>query len=93
MTEQNHGKIKIKIADVMKEKQISKTKLTYLAFLQLRQLNNLINEKAARVDFDVLARICNALDCKIEDILEYVPADPEGQEEDNNSKKQESQES
>lgn len=90
MTDQDHGKIKIKIADVMKEKQISKTKLSYLAFLQLRQLNNLINEKAARVDFDVLARICNALDCKIEDILEYVPADPEGQEEDNNSKKQES---
>ena len=90
MTDQDHGKIKIKIADVMKEKQLSKTKLTYLAFLQLRQLNNLINEKAARVDFDVLARICNALDCKIEDILEYVPADPEGQEEDNNSKKQES---
>ena len=90
MTDQDHGKIKIKIADVMKEKQISKTKLTYLAFLQLRQLNNLINEKAARVDFDVLARICNALDCKIEDILEYVPADPEGQEEDNNSNKQES---
>lgn len=90
MTDQDHGKIKIKIADVMKEKQISKTKLSYLAFLQLRQLNNFINEKAARVDFDVLARICNALDCRIEDILEYVPADPEGQEEQNNSKKQES---
>ena len=90
MTDQDHGKIKIKIADVMKEKQISKTKLSYLAFLQLRQLNNLVNEKAARVDFDVLARICNALDCKIEDILEYVPADPEGQEEDNNSENQES---
>ena len=73
MTDQDHGKIKIKIADVMKEKQISKTKLSYLAFLQLRQLNNLINEKAARVDFDVLARICNALDCRIEDIVEIVP--------------------
>lgn len=77
MTDQDHGKIKIKIADVMKEKQISKTKLSYLAFLQLRQLNNLINEKAARVDFDVLARICNALDCRIDDIFEYVPKDPE----------------
>lgn len=87
MTDQDHGKIKIKIADVMKEKQISKTKLSYLAFLQLRQLNNLINEKAARVDFDVLARICHALDCKIEDILEYVPTD---QAEDNNSENQES---
>lgn len=87
MTEQNHGKIKIKIADVMKEKQISKTKLSYLAFLQLRQLNNLVNEKATRVDFDVLARICHALDCKIEDILEYVPTD---QAEDNNSENQES---
>lgn len=87
MTDQDHGKIKIKIADVMKEKQISKTKLSYLAFLQLRRLNNLINEKAARVDFDVLARICHALDCRIEDILEYVPAD---QEEDNNSENQES---
>lgn len=86
MTDQDHGKIKIKIADVMKEKQISKTKLSYLAFLQLRQLNNLINEKAARVDFDVLARLCYALDCKIEDILEYVPADPE----EDNSKNQES---
>jgi len=86
MTDQDHGKIKIKIADVMKEKQISKTKLSYLAFLQLRQVNNLINEKAARVDFDVLARICNALDCRIEDILEYVPADPE----EDNSKNQES---
>jgi len=90
MTDQDHGKIKIKIADVMKEKQISKTKLSYLAFLQLRQLNNLINEKAARVDFDVLARICHALDCRIEDILEYIPADQEEQEENNNSEIDES---
>ena len=90
MTDQDNGKIKIKIADVMKEKQISKTKLSYLAFLQLRQLNNLINEKAARVDFDVLARICHALDCRIEDILEYIPADQEEQEENNNSEIDES---
>lgn len=90
MTDQDHGKIKIKIADVMKEKQISKTKLSYLAFLQLRKLNNLVNEKAARVDFDVLARICNALDCRIEDILEYIPADQEEQEENNNSEIDES---
>lgn len=86
----DHGKIKIKINEMLEKRGISKTQLTYLAFIQRGQLKKLMDGEAARVDFDVLARICNALDCKIEDILEYVPADPEGQEEDNNSKKQES---
>lgn len=86
----DHGRIKIKIGEVLKERNMSKTQLTYLAFVQRGQLKKLMDGEAARVDFDVLARICNALDCRIEDILEYVPADREGQEEQNNSKKQES---
>lgn len=83
----DHGRIKIKIGEVLKDRKISKTQLTYLAFVQRGQLKKLMDGEAARVDFDVLARICHALDCRIEDILEYVPADPEGQ---NNSKNQES---
>lgn len=82
----DHGRIKIKIGEVLKERNMSKTQLTYLAFVQRGQLKKLMDGEAARVDFDVLARICNALDCKIEDILEYVPADPE----EDNSKNQES---
>ncbi len=83
----DHGKIKIKINEMLEKRGISKTQLTYLAFIQRGQLKKLMDGEAARVDFDVLARICHALDCKIEDILEYVPTD---QAEDNNSKKQES---
>lgn len=71
----DHGHIKIKIDEVLKDRKISKTQLTYLAFVQRGQLKKLMDGEAARVDFDVLARICNALDCRIEDILEYVPAD------------------
>lgn len=85
----DHGWIKIKINEVLVKRGISKTQLTYLAFIQRGQLKKLMDGESARVDFDVLARICHALDCRIEDILEYVPADPEGQEEDN-SKNQES---
>ena len=73
----DHGWIKIKINEVLVERGISKTQLTYLAFVQRGQLKRLMDGEAARVDFDVLARICHALDCKIEDILEYVPKDPE----------------
>lgn len=73
----DHGWIKIKINEVLVKRGISKTQLTYLAFVQRGQLKRLMDGEAARVDFDVLARICHALDCKIEDILEYVPKDPE----------------
>ena len=81
----DHGRIKIKINEMLEKRGLSKTQLTYLAFVQRGQLKKLMDGEAARVDFDVLARICHALDCKIEDILEYVPADSE-----DNSKNQES---
>lgn len=81
----DHGRIKIKIDEVLKDRKISKTQLTYLAFIQRGQLKKLMDGEAARVDFDVLARICHALDCRIEDILEYVPED---QEEDNSENRE-----
>lgn len=68
-----HGYIHIKIDAIMQDRDLSRTKLSQLAFLQRKQLNKLINGEAARVDFDVLARLCAALECRIEDILEYIP--------------------
>lgn len=69
----NEGHIRVKILEVMQERGLSRTRLGQLACLQRRQLNKLLDGSAIRVDFNVLARICNALDCKVEDILEYVP--------------------
>ncbi|MBQ6702699.1 MAG: helix-turn-helix transcriptional regulator [Clostridia bacterium] len=43
------------------------------AELERTQLNNFCKNKVTRLDTDVLARICCALGCKIEDILEYIP--------------------
>lgn len=68
-----YGQIKIKIAEIMEQKGLSKTRLAHLALLDRKQLNKLLDGTAARIDFAVLARICHALQCKIEDILEYVP--------------------
>ena len=70
-----HGKIIIKLDKLIKEKNISKNKVSHKAEMQRTQLNNYCNNKTTRLDTDVLARLCNALDCKIEDILEYVPDD------------------
>ena len=70
-----HGKIVIKLDEVIKSKNISKNKVSHKAEMQRTQLNNYCNNKTTRIDTDVLARLCNALDCKVEDILEYVPED------------------
>jgi len=68
-----YGMIKIKLDELIKEKGISKNKLSHKAEMQRTQINNFCNNKITRLDTDVLARLCSALDCRIEDILEYVP--------------------
>ena len=36
----------------------------------------LYNEKAGRIDFKTLDKLCSALGCQPSDILEYVPDAP-----------------
>jgi len=69
----NHGYIRIKLAEVLEEKQMSRTKCCQRAEMQLPQLNRYYFNKVTLLDIDVLARLCNALDCRIEDLLEFVP--------------------
>lgn len=65
------GKIQISLANIIKQKKISKNFLAEKANLQRTQLNAYCNNKIKRPDFDVLSRICYALECDISDILKY----------------------
>ena len=69
-----YGKIKIKLDEMLKSRGMSKNKLSHKAEMQRTQINNYCKNEITRLDTDVLARICTALDCKIEDILEFVPS-------------------
>ena len=68
----NYGKIIIKINEILSKRGLSKNKLCHLAEMERTQLNNYCNSKITRLDTDVLARLCNALNCEIGDILEYA---------------------
>ena len=73
MMEHDFGYIKIKVNELIEEKGISKNKLTHRAEMQRTQLNQYCNGEITRLDTAVLARLCAALDCKIEDIVEVLP--------------------
>ena len=70
-----YGKIKIKLDELIKKEGISKNKLSHKAEMQRSQINNYCNNRIARLDIDVLARICTVFNCRIEDLLEFVPND------------------
>ncbi len=73
----SYGTIRIKLDSLLEKSGMSKSKLSHRAEMERTQINNYYNNKITRLDIDVLARLCTALDCKIEDLLEFVP--PESQ--------------
>ena len=74
-----YGKIKIKLDELIRKAGISKNKLSHKAEMQRTQINNYCKNEVTRLDTDVLARICTVLDCKIEDLLEFVPAEKDSE--------------
>lgn len=68
-----YGKIKIKLNELIEKRGISKNKLSQRAEMQRTQLNRYCKNEITRLDTDVLARLCTVLNCKIEDLLEFIP--------------------
>lgn len=75
-----YGTIIIKLGELIEQRGLSKNKLSHKAEMQRTQINNYCNNNISRLDIDVLARICTVLDCKIGDLLEFVPSDSQSVE-------------
>ncbi|MFQ9514654.1 MAG: helix-turn-helix domain-containing protein [Eubacterium sp.] len=59
----------IDLENLLKEKNVSKNKVCENCKLQRTQFNNYCKNKVGRVDLSILGRLCEYLDCNIEDIL------------------------
>jgi len=70
---ENHGKIHIKLNEMLQKTGLSKNKLSHRAEMERTQINHFCNNTITRLDTDVLARLCHALNCSISDLLEYIP--------------------
>ena len=68
-----YGTVRIKLEELIKESGLSKNMLSHRAEMQRTQLNNYCKNCVARLDIDVLGRLCTVLNCEIGDLLEFVP--------------------
>ncbi len=76
----DYGRFEIILDGYLSKNKISKNTLAERANLQRTQLNNYCKNNIKRPDFDVLARICYALNCELADIVIYVKPQNESEE-------------
>ncbi len=66
------GKVVLKIEDIRLKTGISKNKLAQRAEMERTQLNKYLNNEVQLINLNVLARLCDTLNCQVSDIIEYV---------------------
>lgn len=67
--------IKIHLSRIMGEKRINIAELSRMTGLHRNGITKLYNEETDGVKFDTLDKICKALDCQVQDVIEYVEDD------------------
>ena len=73
MNDLEFGTIKIHLAEIMDERNISINKLSFRAEMQRTQLKKYCKNEVQRLDIAVLSRLCYALKCDLHDLIEYIP--------------------
>lgn len=68
-----NGYYLFKLEDILKEYDISINKLMRDTNTDFKVLKRLMSGELVRMDIIVIARICDYLDCNINDLVEYVP--------------------
>ncbi|AST93270.1 Cro/Cl family transcriptional regulator [Sutcliffiella cohnii] len=64
--------IKVHLSRLMGERKLKISDLSKMTGLHRNGLTQLYNEETNGIKFDTLEKICNALECSIEDLLEII---------------------
>lgn len=67
--------MKIILNETLKKMSVSQYKLSQQTGIAASTLNNLCNGKTTRIEFAVLDKICEALNCNVDSILTHDKGD------------------
>lgn len=65
--------IKIKLSDLLGKNKMTQKALAEATHIRPATISKMYYEETKRVDIDQLNRICQAFNCEISDLLEYIP--------------------
>lgn len=70
-SENQYGYLQLHIEELLKEKGISKNQLCKDMDIPRSNLNRYCQQKAQRLDANLICKLCNYLDCEIAELIEY----------------------
>ena len=73
----NYGRVELRLKEGMAERGISRNQLAKRIDARFEVVGKWYKGEVEKMDLDILARICYALDCTAEDIIRYVPGNEE----------------
>ncbi|MFA6989981.1 MAG: helix-turn-helix transcriptional regulator [Candidatus Gastranaerophilaceae bacterium] len=62
-----------KLSEILGRKRIRMSELQRMTGLSQTAIINLYYNKTKSISFDTINKICNALECNIQDIFEHIP--------------------
>ena len=73
MKDLEFGTVKIHLEELMEKRNISINKLSFRAEMQRTQLKKYCKNEVQRLNIAVLSRLCYALECDLNELIEYIP--------------------
>ena len=73
----DYGSVELRLKEVVEERGITRNQLAKLIDARFEVVSKWYKGEVEKMDLDILARICYALECTTEDLLRYVPAEKE----------------
>lgn len=65
--------IKIHLSKILGERRITQSDLSEMTHIRPGTINAYYHEYIKRINVDDLDKLCKALDCKLSDLIEYIP--------------------